>query len=148
MNIKQTVSQSTVARYIITGGGSFVFEFSVLFGLKHAGLSNEWAVGISYWVGLTVSFVLQKFITFEDTDKSAKRVGRQLFLYGILVAINYAFAITFTSWLATHINFYLARVVALLITTFFNFYAYKSHIFGTKKQEEGLDPFDPNPLIK
>lgn len=148
MKIKETIQQSTVLRYIITGGGSFAFELSVLIGLKMLDFSNTWAVAISYWVGLTMSFVLQKFITFGNTDKSAKRVGRQIILYLMLVGLNYTFAITFTSWLATHINFYAARVIALLITTFFNFYAYKSHIFGDKKQEEGLDPLDPNPLVK
>ena len=119
--IKTKIQQSTLLRYIITGGGSFAFELTVLFLLKLAGLSNTWAVALSYWVGLTVSFLLQKFITFEDKDKSVKRVGRQVVMYLALVALNYGFAITFTSWLATHINFYIARCIALFITTFFNF---------------------------
>lgn len=148
MTIQHKIQESTILRYIITGGGSFAFELSVLIALKMSGMSNTWAVAISYWVGLTVSFLLQKFITFEDKDKSAKRVGRQVFLYMLLVGVNYTFAITFTSWLATHVNFYAARVIALLLTTCFNFYAYKSHIFGNKKEEEGLDPLDPNPLVK
>ena len=60
--IKTKIQQSTLLRYIITGGGSFAFELTVLFLLKLAGLSNTWAVALSYWVGLTVSFLLQKFI--------------------------------------------------------------------------------------
>ena len=47
--IKTKIQQSTLLRYIITGGGSFAFELTVLFLLKLAGLSNTWAVALSFW---------------------------------------------------------------------------------------------------
>lgn len=124
------LTNNSLVRYIIVGGISFALEISVLFFLIHFfSFSTVAAVAVSFWVGLIASFLAQKYLTFQDNNRSTKRLLKQSIAYGALIAVNYAFTIGFVSLMDSIIGVYVARTVALTITTAWNYIIYAKIIF-------------------
>lgn len=117
-------------RYLFVGGLSFVIEMGLILLLHNAlGVSAVISVAISFWIGLVISFLLQKLITFKDRSRSTKKVAKQSALYGLLVGVNYLFTLTFVAFFETILGIFIARTIALIITTLWNFVIYKKVIF-------------------
>jgi putative flippase GtrA len=53
-------------RYLVIGVSVYLFELVVIIVAQQLGASAVVAVGLSFALGLTVSFLLQKIITFGD----------------------------------------------------------------------------------
>lgn len=117
---------SRLVRYVFIGGVSYVIELSTLLFLAHILLfSPSIAVACSFWVGLIVSFVLQKYIAFNSKVATKKVLGKQALFYGILVLFNYVFTIVFVSLLTSHLGLVAVRTLALLLTVSWNYFMYK-----------------------
>ena len=124
------IKSSTLLRYIFVGGTSYAIELSVLLLLIYVFHANTaLAVSIGFWLGLIISFILQKFLAFGDKDTRVKRLTIQSFYYGLLVAVNYTFTLVFVHYLSPILTILVARTVALIITTVWNFFVYKKIIF-------------------
>lgn len=123
-------------RYLVVGVTVYIFELAVIYMALGAGASNVLAVGVSYWAGLVVSFILQKFITFQDKRTHHKVVAMQVLAYSLLVLCNFLFTLAFTQIVGHYISAWLCRTFALGITTFWNFYLYKTKIFNHAVKEE------------
>lgn len=131
MKVKK--SRKLLIRYIIAGGISFGVELGfLLFIYKGLGLSGELSTAISYWIGFISAFFLQKLLTFKDYEKTMKNISKQLVTYCILVAFNYIFTIVFIAFTPDS-KLIFARIVALLLTTTWNFILYKKVIFKTTR---------------
>lgn len=129
------ITSNTLVRYIFIGGMSFLIEIAAIFLLVHAiHLPSVAAVAISFWVGLIVSFVLQKYLAFQDKRISPKHLLKQSISYGILIIINYLFTLLFVSYFEDMINLFLARTIALVITTGWNYVIYSKIIFKRSRQ--------------
>lgn len=127
--LRSLLERSSLLRYIIIGGVSYIIELAFMYAIFSLSSSYLLAVGISFWVGLIVSFLLQKIIAFRNKNKSAKKLALQAVFYGALVLVNYTFTLLFVGGLAIHIGLFVARTVALVITTGWNYFAYKHLIF-------------------
>lgn len=126
----KSLTEVTFFRYLIIGGASYLVEISLLYALSSLLLfSNLISVGISFWIGLLVAFGLQKFIAFRSPSTSSRMIARQLFLYGLLILVNYTFTLLFVHVTATLLGLLLARTIAIVITTTWNFFIYKKVIF-------------------
>jgi len=116
-------------RYIFIGGLSYVVELAVLLSLANLlHFSSSLSVACSFWIGLVVSFLLQKYIAFSNTSSDKRTVGRQSLLYGALVLFNYFFTIFVVDLLASGGDNYrlvIVRTAALIATTFWNYFVYK-----------------------
>ncbi|MBC7581914.1 GtrA family protein [Aeromicrobium sp.] len=121
--------QRRFVRYLLVGGSVYVLELGVILVGQGAGLSAVPAVAIAFCVGLVVSFILQKFVTFGDKRTHHKVLLRQTAAVTALVVWNFAFTIALTKLLEGHIAATITRTVALLITTLWNFQLYKASIF-------------------
>ena len=129
------VKTSTLLRYIIVGGTSYAIELSVLLLLVHVlHFNTTLAVSIGFWLGLVVSFLLQKFLAFKNTDTRAKRLTIQTVYYALLVLFNYGFTLLFVHLLEPFIDLSIARTLALIITTAWNYIIYKKVIFTEVKR--------------
>lgn len=117
------------ARYLIIGGSIYILELLVIIVGQRVGLSPVPAVALAFWVGLVVSFILQKFVTFSDHRTHHKIVLKQLLAVSLLVIWNFLFTVGVTKLLVHHAPPTVTRTVALLITTLWNFYLYKTSIF-------------------
>ena len=124
------IQEHTAVRYIVVGGLSYGIEVSILFMLvSFLHVSSLVGVGISFWVGLAVSFLLQKFLAFSNTTIKTEHLFKQSVQYGLLVVINYAFTLWFVSAFESMAGLLIARTVALVITTMWNYFVYAKIIF-------------------
>ena len=116
-------------RYLLIGVSVYIFELVIIFITMKLGVSAIIAVGLSFWLGLIVSFILQKFVTFKDTRTHHRVLVPQILAITLLILWNFAFTIILTSLLVNLLPAFLIRTVALGITTAWNFYLYKRRIF-------------------
>jgi putative flippase GtrA len=124
-----TTRQRPFVRYLIVGGGVYLLELGVILIAQAGGASSVVAVGIAFWTGLAVSFILQKFFTFGDKRTHHRVILKQLLAVGLLVAWNFVFTIGVTKVLEAWLPPTVTRTIALGITTLWNFYLYRTSIF-------------------
>ena len=129
------VKTSTLLRYIIVGGTSYAIELTVILLLVHVlHFNTTLAVSVGFWLGLVISFLLQKFLAFKNTDTHARRLTIQTVYYALLVLFNYGFTLLFVHLLEPFIDLSIARTLALIITTAWNYVIYKKVIFTEIKR--------------
>jgi putative flippase GtrA len=116
-------------RYLIIGVSVYVFELIVILAAQSLGASSTVAVGVSFWLGLLVSFGLQKFFTFSDKRLQRHILFSQIVAFSLLVVFNFCFTLVVTALLSPPLPAVATRTLALGITTIWNFYLYKTHIF-------------------
>jgi len=126
-------------RYVFIGGLVYLLELIVIFVAQGLGAGAVLSVGLSFWIGLVVSFILQKLVTFND-----KRMGRhillpQLFAFSLLVLFNFGFTVVLTKILSDTLPTVVTRTLALAMTTIWNFYLYKTRIFRTGREDILID---------
>ncbi len=115
-----------ITRFLIAGGiGAFTSVF-FLFVLTH--YLHLWYILssiVAFVIATTVSFLLQKFWTFKNGDKS--QVNNQVFYFVLLAVIN----LPLNTWLVylftEYARFYylLSQVVASVIVAVWSFVVYK-----------------------
>jgi putative flippase GtrA len=129
----QKFIQHQAVRYIFIGGIAYLIELTALyFFAVTLSLGPTLGVAISFWIGLIVSFTLQKIFSFKNKAENKKHLSKQMLSYGTLVAFNYLFTLAFVSFFEPHIGLFIARTIALLITTVWNFYIYSRYIFKSQ----------------
>lgn len=115
--------------YLIVGVGVYLFEMLIIFVARSLGANNLLAVGLSFWLGLLVSFALQKVVTFSDKRIHHRVLLSQLVAFSLLVVLNFVFTLLITQLLTGIVTPFISRTIALGITTIWNFYLYKTKIF-------------------
>lgn len=122
---------SSLVRYLITGGVGFAVEILIILLFVHVlRTSAVIAVAVSFWVGLVASFLMQKLFTFKNADHTTKALTKQTFLFAVLVAVNYIFTLVFVAIVNPILDMpTITRACALLITTAWNYFVYKHIIF-------------------
>ena len=116
-------------RYVMVGGGVYLLELVVIVAAGWLGASSLLAVGLSFWIGLVVSFGLQKMLTFGDKRMHHRVLIPQLFAFSLLVLFNFGFTLLVTKLLSSVVSPVITRTLALGCTTIWNFYLYKTRIF-------------------
>jgi putative flippase GtrA len=122
-------------RYLLIGGIVYIFELSVIVLAQASGSSPVWAVAIAFCAGTTVSFLLQKLITFGDKRMHHRILIPQIVAMVLLVLWNLGFSVLLTKMLESHVPAVVSRTLALGITTMWNFYLYKTKIFKNSNEE-------------
>lgn len=130
--------QKPGVRYLLIGGSVYVLELAIIWAAQSVGLSAVAAVAVAFVIGTLVSFALQKLVTFGDKRKKAQIVGVQLAATIGLVIFNFGFTVLCTALLQKHLPAVAIRTGALLITTFWNFYLYRTRIFKPGATDEPL----------
>jgi len=132
MNLKTKIkkyTQNTLHRYLVIGGSVYLLEMLIILLAQRLGASAVLAVGIGFWVGLVVSFLLTKFVTFSDKRKNTKVVLAQSLAYGALVIFNFLFALLVAKIFLNILPAVVSRTISVVITTIWNYFLYKKHIF-------------------
>lgn len=123
-------------RYLITGGSVYIFELLVIFIAQYFGAKPLMAVGLGFWLGLIVSFLAQKLVTFSDKRLHHKILLPQIVAFSILVLFNFGFTLLVTSLLSPVVPAAVTRTLALGVTTIWNFYLYRTRIFSQSPPDE------------
>lgn len=119
----------TTQRYLIIGSLVYVFELLVIVVAQAWGANAVAAVGVSFWLGLIVSFGLQKLLSFGDKRMHYKILLSQIIAFSLLVLFNFGFTLLVTYLISPPMTAFFSRTIALAITTVWNFYIYRKFIF-------------------
>ena len=115
-------------RYVFVGGSTFIIDLGLLVVLhEHLNLPLAVATTISYWTAIAYNFTLNRSWTFSATDK--KNLSKHLIFYLALLGFNYLFTVIFVSVASHHINYALAKVIAVAIQIPWTYYLYKTKVF-------------------
>lgn len=119
----------TTRRYVIVGASVYLFEVAVITAGQSMGLSAVTAIAVSFWLGLLLSFGLQKLVTFGDKRLHHRVVLPQFLAFTVLVLFNFGFTLIMSKLLSGMLPAVIIRTLALGVTTLWNFYLYKTRIF-------------------
>lgn len=125
------LAKSNFGKYLIVGGSVYVLELVVIVLAQNAGATAVEAVSISFVVGLVVSFILQKFVTFGDKRVHHKVLLPQFVAVTLLVIFNFCFTVLMTKIFTHLLPVVVIRTLAIGMTTIWNFYLYRTRIFKT-----------------
>jgi putative flippase GtrA len=126
----QKYTGSSLYRYILIGGVSYLIEVSILITLYgHFHANKTIATTASFWIGLLLSFLLQKLLAFKDYKREIRAISGQMAWFAGLVIVNYLFTLLVISLLPGE-YLIIGRTVALIITTTWNYVIYKKIIFS------------------
>lgn len=131
-----TIWQKKWGRYLVIGGSVYLFEMFIIYFSEQLGATSVEAVGIAFWSGLLLSFLLQKLVTFRDKRAKQKILLWQFGAFIALVLFNFIFTLIFTRITQEIMPVYFCRTIALAITTLWNFYLYKTRIFKTNNESD------------
>jgi len=130
----QKLIGSPGGRYIVVGGSVYALELIIIIVAEKMGANAIFAVGLSFWIGLIISFVVQKLITFGDKRLHRKVLLPQIIAFALLVLFNFGFTLLVTKLLVAILPAVVTRTLALGMTTIWNFYLYKTRIFKTNEE--------------
>jgi putative flippase GtrA len=136
MNKLRALLRRPLYRYVFVGGSVYLLELAVIVLAQHWGANAVAAVALAFWIGLIVSFWLQKLVTFSDTRMHNRLVLSQFIAVTILVLCNFGFTVLATKLLVQLLPAVVIRTGALGITTLWNFYLYKTKIFKMHNDPE------------
>lgn len=115
-------------RYLLVGGTTFVIDFGLLYTLHgHFKLNLGASTSVAYWVSIAYNFTLNRYWTFDAREKES--LARHITTYMILLIFNYLFTVTFVSIVGTHINYIIAKMLAVAIQMIWTYPVYKKFIF-------------------
>lgn len=113
-------------RYLLVGVTAYAVEMTALYALRHGlGYGPISSVAVSFWIGFVTAFVMQKLITFRNYEKTTRIIAKQLVGYSLLVAWNYGFTLLVVDMFSRHASVFALRTSVIVITTSWNFVAYK-----------------------
>ena len=121
-------------RYLFVGGTTFIIDLGTLY-ILHGKLNMPIAAAtsISYWLSVVYNFCLNRWWTFSASENSS--LSHHLLAYGVILGVNYLFTVLFVSIMSHHINYAVAKTLAVAIQVTWTYPVYKNFIFITKKSE-------------
>jgi putative flippase GtrA len=125
------------AVYLAVGLVGFAVDFGLLVLLREVFAAPVWlAATVAFWASLGVVFLTNKYVTF-----GARGTGpRQLVRYFALLAVNYVVTLGVLA-LAERIGvgYQVGKVVAVAMTTVWNYFAYEFWVFRRDDTATGTD---------
>lgn len=112
-------------RYLFIGGSTFIIDFGLLVVLHDLlNLNLLLSASISYWMSVSFNFTMNRLWTFNKTSKDS--IEHHLLFYGLLLAFNYMFTVSFI-WATTNlgVHYTFAKILAVGIQIPWTYYIYK-----------------------
>lgn len=120
-----------VARYLISGGSAAVTTLTLLFILVH--FFHVWylpATVVSFITGVYVSFMMQKFFTFNDYMKVKIKEQMAVYLGIQIVNLSVNTLLMYVSVDILNIHYVISQVIVGGIVAVYSFFVYKNMIFS------------------
>jgi putative flippase GtrA len=131
------VSLRRALGYLAVGLAGFAVDFGLLVLLREVFAAPVWlAATIAFWASLAIVFLTNKYVTFNAGGAGR----RQLVRYFILLAVNYGVTLGVLA-LAERIGvgYQVGKVVAVAMTTVWNYFAYEFWVFRRADTAAGAD---------
>ena len=122
-------SLKQLIKYIITGLLAFVTEYAV-FNLLLAPLSKFIANTVGMFVGFWISFLLNRYWSFQSKDQFFKQLFRYSFLFVINLISSCLFLNVFSDIFNVKVK--IAKLIIMCMVVVWNFFLFKKLIYRTK----------------
>jgi putative flippase GtrA len=118
-------------RYLFAGGLSFLVDFGILALLHEVFGWPVWlASGVSFLVSFAFTYTIQRYFSFSSRTPH----GRALIRYTILVIFNTLATVAIVSLVnVSPLSWAGGKVIATVVTTTWNYFAYRYWVFATPK---------------
>lgn len=137
------IFKSKAVRYVVSGGTAAAVNLGLTWLLERAGFQYLAVVTMAFIAALLVSFVLQKFFTFGDVDKSAMHFQFAFFLVLAVINLLVNDLLVYAQHDFVHVPYLvLQEAIASIIIAVYSFFVYKV-IF---KKADGAVASDAIPL--
>lgn len=127
-------------RYLIVGGFCFLADVAILW-VAHdvLGVPLPIATPVAFLASFAITYTMQRVIAFG----SKSPVGTSVFRYTLLVIFN-TIATTGIVWAAPALGlpWIVGKLVAVVATTIWNYFAYRHFVFRPAKSEPVADGLD------
>lgn len=123
MEILQTEILIKFIKFIVVGVNGMVVDFTGTYFVKDKLKQNQYiANSVGFLLGATNVYFINRVLTFESCDKDVlMEYSRFILIYSIGLIINNL--IVYLMNQKMQIRFYIAKLVAIGITAFWNFFA-------------------------
>ncbi|MBI3633270.1 MAG: GtrA family protein [Candidatus Vogelbacteria bacterium] len=124
-----------IVRYLISGGTAAFVDLLILYVLaEYVHIVYTISVAIAFIFAFMVSFVMQKYWTFQD--HSNHRVHKQAAITLMIALVNLVINSVLVSFFVevVHIWYMLSQVIASLLIAIFSFFIYKFFVFAKPEQ--------------
>ncbi|OUE27433.1 GtrA-like protein [Clavibacter michiganensis] len=119
--------------YLAVGGVAFVVDLGLLIVCRDVlGWPLSGASATSFWAGLLVSYVMQRFLTFRHQRSD----WHSLWKYAVLVAVNsLATVLIIELFDRIGVGYIVGKFVSTALTTLWNYAAYRFWVFADRSAE-------------
>lgn len=120
---------SRIIKFLLVGGFTAILYLSIFgFFEKICLLNYHIAISIAYIISITIYFFANKYLTFNNTDKS---ITPQLIRFSGMIAINYLITllIVHSSVEFLQLSAYIGTMISIVATTVLNYIIAKSWVF-------------------
>ncbi|GAA1446657.1 GtrA family protein [Leifsonia poae] len=121
--------RSSVVRYLIAGGLSFLVDFGLLALLHDVFGWPVWlASGVAFLVSFAFTYTIQRIFSFDSRAPH----GRAILRYTLLVAFNTLATVLIVSLVNTTVLGWAGgKVIATVASTAWNYFAYRYWVFAS-----------------
>lgn len=134
----QSFFKNQKIKFATIGAFNTALDFAILFSLKTLGINIVAANITSTGVTFILSFILNKKITFNSTNKTKKENIKEFLLFTVITLFGlwviqtlviYIITSILSSILISNINLFIAKIIATIFSLVWNFILYKKVVF-------------------
>lgn len=125
-------------KFATIGAFNTALDFAILFSLKALGINVAFSNIVSTGVTFIISFILNKKITFNSTNKTKQENIKEFLsftiitLFGLWVIqtlVIYIITSILSNILISNITLFIAKIIATIFSLIWNFVLYKKVVF-------------------
>ncbi|MBR4656117.1 MAG: GtrA family protein [Oscillospiraceae bacterium] len=122
-----------ILRFLVGGGSAVLTDFAVYQLLMSVRAGIDLSKGVSYVLGASVGFVINKFWTFRSKRFHITEIGKYVVLYAFSALVNTGVNRLVLAWWGIKL---IAFLLATAASTVINFLGQKYIVFKQKGREE------------
>lgn len=125
-------------KFATIGAFNTALDFAILFSLKALGINVAFSNIVSTGVTFIISFILNKKITFNSTNKTKQESIKEFLsftiitlfgLWAIQTLVIYIITSILSNILISNITLFIAKIIATIFSLIWNFVLYKKVVF-------------------
>ena len=134
----QSFIKNQKIKFATIGAFNTAVDVAILFSLKTLGINIVVANITSTGITFVLSFILNKKITFNSTNKTKKENIKEFLLFTIITLFGlwviqtlviYIITSILSNILISNINLFIAKIIATIFSLVWNFILYKKVVF-------------------
>lgn len=134
----QSFFKNQKIKFATIGAFNTALDFAILFSLKALGINVAFSNIVSTGVTFILSFILNKKITFNSTNKTKQENIKEFLsftiitLFGLWVIqtlVIYIITSILSNILISNITLFIAKIIATIFSLIWNFMLYKKVVF-------------------